>query len=578
MAGLSKVLASLSRSRRKKTRKKKHAAHTHPDTHHRHKAKKDAEHSTKHHAKPKHHQPPKHHKKKHKKHKKHHPRVTAPAATAPASKPPIYTPPVSPPPHTAPATQPPPVNAPTPPPGSDVPPVPAQPATAPTTRLTSPIAVYNGPFGHAEATKLMYRAGFGPRPGEADALAAKGMEAAILSLTRPTGAAMLNGPEPVDKAGQPLDPVDVYQHDALYWFDRMLRSDQQLVERMALVFHDWFATNENGIAQLFMLEQTNLFRKYAFGSFKSLVHDVSADPAMILWLNLNKSVVNVPNENYARELMELFTLGPYRGYTEQDIREAARALTGWTSNGDQEAGTLTGFNLIASKHDSGSKTIFGQTGNFSWEDVARLVVDNQMHPSFFVTKLWGYFIASSPTDAEVSALATLYKASGYQIRPVLEAILAHPALYTGPPLVKPPVVYIAGMLRSRQRFINGDVWSYNAGLAGQRLYQPPDVGGWDDSRWLDSNTMLARWQTVYQIMVQGVVEDWNAYSATETPEQAVDAAVRFWDRPNLRQETMDVLLDYATTSVTVTPDAPSRAQRQNALRHLIAISPDYQVC
>jgi hypothetical protein len=492
------------------------------------------------------------------------PVVLLPAPTAPAPD--------------QPAAQPPPVDVPPVVPDQPAPVTPTQPAP-PMSPLSSPVAMYSGTFGAAEATRLLYRAGFGPRPGDVERLVALGFEDAILSLTRPVGAAVLEGPAPTDKAGNPLDldPANVYQHDALYWFDRMLRSNQQLVERMALIFHDWFATNESGIPQLFMLNQTNLFRTYAFGSFKDLVHDISADPAMILWLNLNKSVVNVANENYARELMEVFTLGASRGYMEEDIREAARALTGWTSQGDAEAHTLTGFKMIASKHDSGQKTIFGQTGNWDWEDFARMVVENPMHPSFFVTKLWSYFIVTPPTADEIEKLSGLYVDSGNLVRPVLEAILAHPALFTGPKMIKPPVVYIAGMLRIRGKFINGELWTYNAELAGQRLYQPPDVGGWDDSRWLDSNTILARWQTIYQILTI-YKTDPSSYSPTETPEAAVEAALAFWGHPGLRAETLSILVDYARTSVASASDSTARAQRQNALRHLIAASPDFQVC
>jgi hypothetical protein len=514
-------------------------------------------------------------RKRHRKKPKKKPTTpsTAPPPVLPISQPPT-TPPVNPP-----ATQPPPVDVPPTDPGETAPEPPAQP-TPPSSPLTSPIAKYSGTFGRAEATRLLYRAGFGPKPGDVDAFVSMGMEDAILSLTRPSGEATLVGPAPTDKNGNPevIDAANVYQMDALYWFDRMLRSDQPLVERMALVFHDWFATNENGIPQLFMLNQTNLFRKYAFGSFKSLVHDISADPAMILWLNLNKSVVNVANENYARELMELFTLGADRGaYTEQDIRAAARALTGWTSQGDQEAGTLTGFAMVDIKHDHGQKTIFGQTGDWGWEDVARLVIENPKHPSFFVTKLWGYFIATPPTADEVSKLADLYVSSDYAVRPVLEAILAHPGLYTGPMMVKPPVVYIAGLLRIRSKFINGELWTFNAEQAGQRLYQPPDVGGWDDSRWLDSNTFIARWQTVYQLCAI-YKTDPTTYAADETPQAAVDAALAFWGGPILRTEARQVLVDYATAIGPSSPNSLACAQRQNALRQLVAVSPDFQVC
>jgi uncharacterized protein (DUF1800 family) len=485
-------------------------------------------------------------------------------------------------PHLGPSSgQPAPVGVPLPPAGQPPATPPVQP-TPPESPVTSPIAMYDGPFGHDQATRLLYRAGFGPRPGDAARLSAMGLGEAIKSLTRPSGAATLVGPEPRRKDGTPwvFSPADIYVEDAHYWFDRMMRSDQPLVERMALVFHDWFATNGDGIPQLDMLNQTNLFRKHAFGSFKSLVHDISADHAMIVWLNLNKSVVNRANENYARELMELFTLGVGRGYTEHDIREAARAFTGLAPVEDPVTGALVRYEVVPSKHDQGTKTIFGQTGRFGGEDVARLVVEHPLHASFFVRKLWSYFIPAPPTDAEVASLEALYVSDGHAIRPVLEAILAHPALYTGPPMVKPPVVFVAGMLRTREKFTEGELWALSAAGAGQRLYQPPDVGGWDDSRWLDSNKILGRWQAVTQLMVAQAITEADAPGATppgETPEQAVESALAFWDRPPLRAAVRELLLQFARTAVPDAPDAWARAQRQNALRHLIAISPDFQV-
>ena len=152
-------------------------------------------------------------------------------------------------------------------------------------------------------------------------------------------------------------PEDAYGHDHLWWLDRMVRTDQPLVERMALVWHDWFSTSNDGVGQQsLMLEQNELFRRSAFGSFAQLAHDVTADPAMIVWLNLDQNSRWSPNENYARELMELFTLGADRGaYTEQDVRQLARALTGFDFDWSDELG-MHNFRYVANRHDNGSKT------------------------------------------------------------------------------------------------------------------------------------------------------------------------------------------------------------------------------
>ncbi len=155
-----------------------------------------------------------------------------------------------------------------------------------------------------------------------------GLVGAVQSLTRPSGAAALHGPAPVDDDNNPIAPADSYGHDHLWFLDRMVRTDQPLVERMALVFHDWFATSNAGVSrQQQMIDQSNLFRSACFGSFLDLFKAVTVDPAMLQWLNGAENTKQAPNENYGREMMELFSLGADRGaYTEDDIREQARAL------------------------------------------------------------------------------------------------------------------------------------------------------------------------------------------------------------------------------------------------------------
>ena len=379
-----------------------------------------------------------------------------------------------------------PATPPVPGPAAPVPPPPPPPKLL---VIQSPIAVYDGAFGPRQAERLLWRAGFGPRPGQAAELAALGLERAVLSLTRPSGAAPMDGPAPTDE-GAPLSPYDQWGHDQLYWLDRMVRSRHQLVERLALVFHDWFATSNDAVgSSRLMLDQTNLFRANGLGNFKTMVRKITQDPAMILFLDLAANRKGEINENYARELMELFTLGADRGaYTEDDVRELARSLSGWRYDWTQELGVHNFRWDEQDRWDPGYKTVFGKRGRFTWEDAARMVVEHDKHPSFFVAKLWSYFIPSPPDAATASALEALYTGSGYQIRPVLEAILCAPQLHAGARMVKPPIVLIAGMLRARKRGITDGTWTWAGAGAGQRVYYPPDVAGWDDKRWLDTNT------------------------------------------------------------------------------------------
>ena len=261
----------------------------------------------------------------------------------------------------------------------------AQPVPAPCRwcRMSS-VPVYRGRFGPQQAERLLWRAGFGPRPGEARKLAKKGLKDAVHSLTRPRGAAKLRGPEPHDDDGLPLAPTDAWGHDHLWWLDRMVRTTQPLIERMTLNWHDWFATGDVGQSQL-NLDQNELFRKRGMGSFADLLADVTVDPAMLVWLSGNENTKRHPNENYARELMELFTLGADAGYTEDDVREQARALTGWTNDWDDDIGSHN-FHFDAERYDSGSKRIFGRSGTFDWQDSCRLCLQHPAHDDYFVAQ------------------------------------------------------------------------------------------------------------------------------------------------------------------------------------------------
>jgi len=451
----------------------------------------------------------------------------------------------------------------------------------PSRRSRGSLPVYRGPFRRAQAERLLWRAGFGPSPGHAEALAALGLDGAVRALTRPAGAPELTGAAPTDGEG-PLYPEDAWGHDHLWFLDRMVRTDQPLIERMTLVWHDWFATSGDAVDQRLMIGQNETFRRNALGSFHTMAREITADPAMILWLNQNENSRWNPNENYARELQELFTLGADRGaYSEDDVRELARALTGWTSSWSAELGSHD-FRFAANRHDAGVKTVFGRSGNWDWEDACRLCLENPHHPSFLVEKLWSYFIPVPPSAGDRQALEQAYVASGYEIRPLVEAILLHPQLHSGPRMVKPPVVALAGMLRALRRPIDTGAWNWLCENAAQRLFHPPNVAGWDDERWLDTSTLRGRWElagyAVGDRELQGPALD--QYDETETPALAVSKARDFWGDPPLTAETVATLESFAAACVAG-PLAgwqrrTYRGLRQNALRVLIASCPDMQ--
>jgi uncharacterized protein (DUF1800 family) len=441
----------------------------------------------------------------------------------------------------------------------------------------SGVEVYRGAFGRDQAERLLWRAGFGPRPGQVAELARLGLDGAVRSLTQP-GPERLTGPLPRDDKGRPIAPRDRWGHDHLWWLDRMVRTSRPLVERMTLVWHDWFATSNAGVgSQKLMLDQNELFRRHALGSFSDLLLDVTKDPAMLLWLSGSNSTRWAPNENYARELMELFTLGAGRGYSEDDVRAQARSLTGWRNDWKESKGPVN-FRFDNESHDGGVKKVFGKRGRFDWKDSCRLCLENPKHASFFVSKLWSYFIPVAPKASTSRALEQVYVSKGHAVQPLVEAILRHPALYTGPRMVKPPIVYTAGLLRGRGRGVDTDAWSWLGSLAGQQLFYPPNVAGWEDDRWLDTASFRGLWATVNHA-AKPYALDAEKEKRPLDPDKLVDNAVRFWGSPAISGRTRRALHGFATDAFKTANERWKKEAYptlvENALRQLVAVSPDF---
>jgi hypothetical protein len=447
------------------------------------------------------------------------------------------------------------------------------------------LPVYSGRFTAAHAERLLWRAGFGPKPGQARKLARLGLKGAVLSLTRPRSHALV-GPKPVLQNGQPIAPYDVWGNDVLWWLDRMVRSNAPLIERMTLIWHDWFATSNEGVnSQRLMIAQNHTQRTLSLSSFPRMLTAMTTDPAMLLWLSGAGSTKEAPNENYAREMQELFTLGAGRGYTERDVREHARALTGWSFTWNQDTGQPQDFRFDPKLHDDGLKTIYGQHGHFGWKDSLRLVLEHPDHPARLVTRLWSYFCPRPLSRSDQRAAERLYLSSGKQIRPLVEAMLMHPLIHSGPRMVKPPIVQIAGMLRAIGRPIDTDAWTWESTLVGQTPFYPPNVGGWEADRWLNTGTWLARFNLTAQmvddkraIMKPGVDHKTPAHTR---PAALVQQALSFWGSPTINPATRRTLTAYAKAAAVDSATADwERAQYPlltvGALRALVAASPDYQ--
>jgi uncharacterized protein (DUF1800 family) len=442
------------------------------------------------------------------------------------------------------------------------------------------IPSYTGRFGEAQAERLLWRAGFGPRKGDLVRLAKLGLDGAVESLTRPSREELVGKP-PRDDKGHPLAPADAWGHDHLWWLDRMVRTSRPLVERMTLVWHDWFATSNAGVgSQKLMLAQNDVLRRYSLGSFEQLLLELTKDPAMLLWLSGTENSIRSPNENYARELMELFTLGEGNGYTEKDVREQARSLTGWRYTWRRGAGPVN-FRFDREEWDPAAKIVFGRRGTFDWRDACNLCIQHERHPRFFVEKLWSYFVPVPPDDATRRELEGIYR-SDHQVRPVLDAILRHPALYEGPRMVKPPVVYLAGLLRGLGRSVDSQSWVWLGDMSGQRLFYPPDVSGWDDSRWLDTATFRGRWTIANYALGPYALSDRKGPQVPNDPEAIVDGALKVVGGPTIRPQTREMLLRFARSSLAGAQSGWKAKSYPplvaNAVRQLLVCSPDYQTC
>ncbi|WP_272475770.1 DUF1800 domain-containing protein [Baekduia alba] len=428
--------------------------------------------------------------------------------------------------------------------------------------------------------RVLWRAGFGATAHEARKWSHRGRGATLAWLLSPNGrkAPLEPGPKPMA-----LDPANEYGHDMLWWMDRMVRTTRPLEEKMVLLWHDHFATRD--VDTPLMLRQNALFRRRALGSFPALLSDVMEDPAMGSFLNLIGSYKDEPNENFARELMELFTLGEGNGYTETDVREAARALTGIVK-GREVGGVLMSTKFDPESHDSGSKRIFGHRGHWRPHDVLRLCVAHHAHPEFLVRKLWAFFVDEPLPKSTRVRLQRVYTGSGHRLKPVVREILDHPLLYAhldAPTMVKAPVVAIAGMLRATRLGVKTDDWVWVTAGMGQRLFSPPSVAGWDwGPAWMSSNGMRTRFVAANVALSQpGLkVEDEDTpldLSPREHLDRALAALGHPWASERTKKGMISLAKGYQSMAGQKWQKQTAADMTQRAMRHLLLSAPDAQV-
>ena len=291
-----------------------------------------------------------------------------------------------------------------------------------------------------------------------------------------------------------------------WWFNRMLKTKAPLREKMTLFWHDHFATSIQKVKQpVLLIKQNELFREYAFGNLRDLTQKVVRDPAMILYLDTQSSSKSMPNENFAREIMELFTLGE-GNYTEEDVKQAARAFTGYQLN------RLTGEVVQSARAwDDGKKTIFGETGPYNGKDVVSLIFKKDACAKFMAVKLWEFFAYEKPVDSAMADLAATFRKNDYELKPVLREIFLSAEFYGKKAMatqIKSPVQYLVQLLKELE------MESAPLGFPimgqtqlGQVLFMPPNVAGWDWGKaWINTNTLLTRYNLAGSL-INGSVRD-----------------------------------------------------------------------
>jgi uncharacterized protein (DUF1800 family) len=439
--------------------------------------------------------------------------------------------------------------------------------------------------------RLTWRAGFGPSEDMRKRYTGMTLHAAVdHMLTRPQGTPV--GAPAVRRDGSPLLPHESDVDLVLAWCDRMLRTRNPLVERLTLLWHRHFATSRDEVSppQL-MTAQNTLLRRYsdfsAFptANFRTLAYEVGEGPAMLRFLTGEDSTKRNLNENYGRELMELFGLGVTDAggrpnYTEADVLEAARAASGWQIE-DENPDAAYGF-FNRSRWDEGPKTVLGATGAFGHRELVDVVLSHPSHAPFLVTKLWREFIPTDPDPTIVRELSRIYLRAKLRLRPLVRRILTHPAMLASikePNMIKPPVVYGVGLMRTLGLGITDDALYGGLRDMGQLPYFPPTVAGWEGGgAWLNTNTALARFALAnrllsmrYALMPTRAPEDVAGESAKEAVARAHVAVGRPW----MARATRSALTYYATHARTASTN--DRVARQRVLRAFMLGGPDAQV-
>ena len=412
---------------------------------------------------------------------------------------------------------------------------------------------------------LLRRAGWGYSPSELNEYLALGLKGSIERLLSPNS--VDDSASQALIAGLETDPNQDRGALLAAWHLRIITTKRPLLERMVYFWHDHFATAVSKVeSPAFMQAQNDLFRTRAFGRFDEMLTGVARDAAMMVFLDNRLNIRSAPNENFARELMELHTLGEGNVYTEKDIKEAARALTGWRITteelpkdpmGKTKYPKPTGAVLVANRFDAGKKTFLGITGNLNDQDVILALAALPETARFVGRKLWRYFAVAQPTEEMLARTTKAYFDSKYSIREVVRTILTSDEMYSDKAYrwrIKSPVEYVLGYTRSLGLVGATARTITQARAMNQTLYEPPGPQGWSKggADWIVSTTMLARANFAYEVtrsdgpkvQVVDVPALLRANGLTTSAAQIVDGLADLIVGGDIDSATRQTLIDY----------------------------------
>ena len=428
----------------------------------------------------------------------------------------------------------------------------------------------------AQMAHLMRRAGFGATREELERRVAKGYEATVEELIDPPDD-MPAGNMALLLRYMPgsLLPGGVPQPGQYNWMYNMITTQRPLEEKMALFWHQVFATGNSKVDNCDqMLQQIVMFRKFGMGNYRDMLFEVSKNPAMIFWLDNNENHRDAVNENWGRELLELFSMG-VSNYTEVDVREASRAFTGWTIQPKlprQPFGRFPWrFEYLGEDHDDGEKTFLGHTGNLNGEDIIDIIVKEPATARFICRHLYNFFVAdevqvpawtiNDARDEEaLGSMIAAFEESGYEMKAVLRVMFNSDFFKNARfAKIKSPAEVVAGTLKLVGTYRVPEPTIPDIGpestYMGQSLLDPPSVEGWyTGQEWINSGSLLARINFVADRVantslpgIKSIISQMKA-DGVSTPEELVDASLDNMGYLELSDETRQQLLEHAQGS------------------------------